>query len=111
MRIDAAVESSQLKVESWSWSGVGGRIVKRRNLFSAMGFLFALAVAALVAPGVARADYAVLRSGARLHITGYERDGKRVRLAVDGGTVSVAADDLVAVEPEEHFAPVPMIPV
>jgi transglycosylase-like protein with SLT domain len=85
--------------------------VKRRGLFSAMGLLLALASAALVAPGVALADYAVLRSGARLHITGYERDGDRVRLAVDGGTVSVAADDLVAVEPEEHFAAVPVMPV
>ena len=53
----------------------------------------------------------MLRSGARLHITGYERDGERVRLAVDGGTVSVLADDLVAVEPEEHFAAVPVPPV
>jgi hypothetical protein len=85
--------------------------VKRRGLFSVMGLLLALASAALVAPGVALADYAVLRSGARLHITGYERDGDRVRLAVDGGTVSVAADDLVAVEPEEHFAAVPVMPV
>jgi soluble lytic murein transglycosylase-like protein len=72
-----------------------------------MGLLFALG-AAEVWPVAARADYAVLRSGARLHITGYERDGERVRLAVDGGTVSVAADDLVAVEPEEHFVAVPV---
>jgi hypothetical protein len=85
--------------------------VIRLTLNSAIGFLTALAAAALVAPGIARADYAVLRSGARLHITGYERDGERVRLAVDGGTVSVAADDLVAVEPEEHFAPVPVMPM
>jgi soluble lytic murein transglycosylase-like protein len=81
--------------------------VIRRSLFAAMGFFFALGAAGLW-PGVARADYAVLRSGARLHITGYERDGERVRLAVDGGTVSVAADDLLAVEPEEHFAAVPL---
>jgi soluble lytic murein transglycosylase-like protein len=33
-----------------------------------------------------------------------------VQLAVDGGTVSVAAADLLAVEPEEHFAAVPMPP-
>jgi soluble lytic murein transglycosylase-like protein len=76
-----------------------------------MGFAVALLSAAAVWPAAARADYAVLRSGARLHITGYERDGERVRLAVDGGTVSVAADDLVAVEPEEHFAAVPAVPV
>jgi len=75
-----------------------------------MGFLIALGAAGLW-PCVTRADYAVLRSGARLHITGYERDGERVRLAVEGGTVYVAAADLVAVEPEEHFAAVPSVPV
>ena len=73
-----------------------------------MGYFRALMIgAAGIFPAVASADYAVLRSGARLHITGYERDGERVRLTVDGGTVSVAAADLVAVEPEEHFAAVP----
>ena len=81
-----------------------------RKLFSAMGFLLALGAAGLF-PVAASADYAVLRSGARLHITGYERDGERVRLSVDGGTVSVAAVDLVAVEPEEYFAAVPAAPV
>jgi soluble lytic murein transglycosylase-like protein len=75
-----------------------------------MGFLLALGAAGLF-PAAASADYAVLRSGARLHITGYERDGERVRLTVDGGTVSVAAADLVAVEPEEHFAAVPVAAV
>jgi soluble lytic murein transglycosylase-like protein len=75
-----------------------------------MGFLCALFAAGLF-PAAASADYAVLRSGVRLHITGYERDGERVRLSVDGGTVSVAAADLVAVEPEEHFAAVPAPPV
>ena len=71
-----------------------------------MGLLLMIGAAGIF-PAVASADYAVLRSGARLHITGYERDGERVRLTVDGGTVSVAAADLVAVEPEEHFAAVP----
>jgi soluble lytic murein transglycosylase-like protein len=81
-----------------------------RNLFSVAGFVVALGAASLF-PAAASADYAVLRSGARLHITGYERDGERVRLTVDGGTVNVAAADLVAVEPEEHFAAVAVAPV
>jgi soluble lytic murein transglycosylase-like protein len=85
--------------------------VRRPDLFSAIGFVVALLGAAGLLPAAARADYAVLRSGARLHITGYERDGERVRLAVDGGTVSVAADDLLAVEPEEHFATVRVVPL
>jgi soluble lytic murein transglycosylase-like protein len=82
-----------------------------RKLFSAIGCFVALLGAAGLFPVAASADYAVLRSGARLHITGYERDGERVRLNVDGGTVSVAAEDLVAVEPEEHFAAVAAAPV
>jgi soluble lytic murein transglycosylase-like protein len=51
----------------------------------------------------ARADYAVLRSGARLHITGYEAAGDRIRLTVEGGTVEVAAEDILSVEREDVF--------
>jgi soluble lytic murein transglycosylase-like protein len=63
--------------------------------------------AATAGTPVARADYAVLRSGLRLHITGYEAEGDRVRLTVQGGAVEVAASDLVSVEPEETFQPLP----
>jgi len=59
----------------------------------------------LLCPNV-RADYAVLRSGLRLHITGYELTGDRVRLTVEGGSVDVAADDILSVEREDVF-PVP----
>ncbi|MGH9735213.1 MAG: lytic transglycosylase domain-containing protein [Candidatus Acidiferrales bacterium] len=55
----------------------------------------------------ARADYAVLRSGARLHITSYQRVGDQMRLTIDGGMVEVAASDVVAIEPEEVFTPNP----
>ncbi|HXQ25614.1 MAG TPA: lytic transglycosylase domain-containing protein [Candidatus Acidoferrales bacterium] len=66
-----------------------------------------LFVAGLFAPA-AKADYAVLRSGARLHVTGYEISGDRVRLAVAGGTVEIAASELIDVEPEDQFpAPPP----
>jgi len=88
----------------------GSHILRLRKSFSVAGLVVALGAASLF-PAAAAADYAVLRSGARLHITGYERDGERVRLTVDGGTVSVAAADLVAVEPEEHFAVVAAAPV
>jgi Transglycosylase SLT domain len=54
-----------------------------------------------VAP--AHADYAVLRSGARLHVTGYEVKGDRVLLAVQGGSVEIAATELIDVEPEDVF--------
>jgi len=56
----------------------------------------------------ARADYAVLRSGARLHVKGYEVKGDRVVLSVPGGSVEIAATELIDVEPEDLFpAPPP----
>jgi soluble lytic murein transglycosylase-like protein len=77
--------------------------------FSFPKVFFALVVLSLLsgAASTARADYAVLRSGTRLHITGYEVNGDRVRLAVSGGTVEIAANDLLAVEPEELFRTLP----
>ena len=71
----------------------------------------AILIAAAICSAPARADYAVLRSGVRLHITGYESNGPHVRLTVAGGTVDVQAEDLVAIEPEDHFEPVPPSPV
>jgi soluble lytic murein transglycosylase-like protein len=67
--------------------------------------LTALALLAL-AP-TARAEYAVLRNGQRLHVTGYERIGAVVRLQMAGGSVEVAADDVVAIEPEDYFPSLP----
>lgn len=63
-------------------------------------------VAACIAP-MARADYAVLRSGAKIHITGYQVSNGRVILNFNGGSAEVAASDLVAVEPEEQFQALP----
>lgn len=57
----------------------------------------ALMTALAVCAAPARADYAVLRSGLRLHITGYETEGTHVRLTVDGGSVDVLATDVVSV--------------
>lgn len=61
------------------------------------------ATALLSAAAPSRADYAVLRSGARLHVTGYEVKGDRVLLSVDGGSVDIAASELIDVEPEDVF--------
>jgi Transglycosylase SLT domain len=69
-------------------------------------FAVLLSLPAGFAPA-ARADYAVLRSGVRLHITGYERIGDRIILTVVGGTVQVAASDVLSIEPEEVFTPNP----
>ena len=65
-------------------------------------YILALVAVAMLAPA-ARADYAVLRSGQRLHITGYERVGAVVRLQMEGGKVVVPAEELLAVEPEDFF--------
>jgi soluble lytic murein transglycosylase-like protein len=73
-----------------------------------MATLVLLGAAAIAAP-MASADYAVLRSGVRLHMTGYERAGDRVRLSVAGGSIEIAADDLVGVEPEDVFSTVPVV--
>lgn len=78
------------------------RSKKIAAIFAALSFVAA-------APCV-RADYAVLRSGVRLHITGYERTGNRVRLSMSGGSVDVPADDLVSVEPEDQFIAQPAEP-
>lgn len=66
-------------------------------------------LAASVAP-MARADYAVLRSGAKIHITGYQESNGRVTLNFSGGSAEIAASDLVAVEPEEQFQALPAPP-
>jgi len=67
------------------------------------------AMAACVAP-MARADYAVLRSGAKIHITGYQEENGRVTLNFNGGSAEIAASDLVSVEPEEQFQALPAQP-
>ena len=67
--------------------------------------LFALAVLLGMAT-TAHADYVVLRSGARLNVTGYEILGDRYRLHLKGGFAEVPVDDIVGIEPDEIFAPI-----
>jgi hypothetical protein len=64
--------------------------------------LLVLLAELLVVPS-ANAEYAVLRNGQRLQITGYERAGEKIRLQVSGGIVTAAADTIVAIEPEDQF--------
>ncbi|HXR33356.1 MAG TPA: lytic transglycosylase domain-containing protein [Verrucomicrobiae bacterium] len=67
-----------------------------------------LAVCWLSAGAVAvRADYVVLRSGARLNVTGYELLGDKYRLQMNGGIAEIPASDVVGIEPEEVFDPLP----
>jgi hypothetical protein len=67
--------------------------------FAAIGVLGAFAPCA-------RADYVVLQSGQRIHVTGYERVGDTLRLTMAGGTLEIPADALVRVDPEDTFTPV-----
>lgn len=69
--------------------------------------LCVIGAAGAVAVPAAHADNAVLKSGLRLHITGYERMGDIIRLTILGGEVTIPAGDLVAVEPEDIFEALP----
>jgi soluble lytic murein transglycosylase-like protein len=88
-----------------------GSEATRRNSFAcpftshALAILFFVAVA-LAAP-LAHADYAILRSGARLHITGYQESNGTVTLNFEGGSAQIPASDLLSVEPEEQFSALP----
>jgi hypothetical protein len=68
-------------------------------------YFFAAALILLAATVPARADYVVLRSGARLNVTGYEILGDHYRLHLRGGVAEVPVADIVAIEPEEIFEP------
>jgi soluble lytic murein transglycosylase-like protein len=71
--------------------------------------LAVLAAALFVAPTL-RAEYVVLRSGQRLIVTGYQLLGDKYRLQMNGGFVEISASEVVAIEPEEIFAPI-IVPV
>ena len=58
----------------------------------------------------ARAEYIVLQSGVRLHVTGYQLLGDKYRLQLQGGWMDVSTADVVKIEPVEVFAPIPLPP-
>jgi hypothetical protein len=55
----------------------------------------------------AQAEYVVLRSGARMSVTGYELRGDTYHLQMAGGSAEIPADEVVSIEPEEVFDPLP----
>jgi soluble lytic murein transglycosylase-like protein len=69
------------------------------------------AVPFLLAAGPARADYLVLRSGARLNVSSYQLLGGVYRVQFNGGSAEIAAADVVAIEPEEIFVAAPRLPL
>ena len=70
-----------------------------------LGLFFLLAGAALAG------EYAVLASGARLHIDRHEADGAKVRLFHGTGFVEMDAILVRGFEAEEYGEPVPAVPV
>lgn len=68
--------------------------------------LLAVAGLSVGAAGV-RADYVVLRSGARLNVTSYELLGDKYRLQMNGGIAEIPVAEVLAIEPEEIFEPLP----
>jgi len=61
----------------------------------------------LAAPAV-RAEYIVLRSGQRIVVTGYQLlDNYSYRLQMKGGTVDVPVEQVLTIEPEDVFTPIP----
>lgn len=73
----------------------------RRTIFAG-----AAALAAIAAAPAARADYAVLTTGARLHVTSYQQEGDVVHLRMEGGQIDLPVSNIVRFEPEEVFTPI-----
>jgi len=73
--------------------------------------MVAASLALAASPAVVRADYLVLRSGARMSVNSYELLGEKYRVQIDGGWAEIAASEVVAIEPEEIFVPAPKLPL
>lgn len=59
----------------------------------------------------ARADYFVLRSGARLNVSAYQLLDDHYRVTLNGGAAEIAASDVVSIEPEEIYVAAPQQPL
>jgi hypothetical protein len=58
-------------------------------------------------PPSVHAEYVALRNGQRLHVTGYQLLGDKYRLQIAGGVVEVPVEEVVSIDPEDTFAPLP----
>lgn len=83
---------------SWHW------------IFQPRWGVLALALLLALAAPATRAEYIVLRSGERIHVTGYQVVGDKYRLQLQGGWVDVQTADVEKIEPEEVFTPVVPVP-
>jgi len=78
----------------------------RLSLRAIVGLIVCCSTAFLV-----RADNIVLKNGQRLNVTGYQLIGDKYHLQMAGGFVDISADEVVAIEPEDTFAPPPPKPL
>jgi hypothetical protein len=53
------------------------------------------------------AEYIALRNGQRLHVTSYQLLGEKYRLQIAGGVVEIPVDEVVSIDAEDSFAPIP----
>jgi soluble lytic murein transglycosylase-like protein len=56
-----------------------------------------------------RAEYFVLQSGQRLHVTGYQLLGDTYRVQMNGGFVELPAANVTVIEPEDVFTSAPPV--
>ena len=66
-----------------------------------------LACALLGSAASVRAEYISLRNGQRFHVTSYELLGDKYRLKILGGFVDVPVADVLSIDPEDVFVPIP----
>jgi len=55
------------------------------------------------------AEYVVLRSTQRLHVTRYQLNGDTYHLQLQGGTADIPASEVAGIEPEDIFYPIPRV--
>jgi len=77
--------------------------VRLKHILAAVGLAGLLGLCA----SSVRAEYVVLRGGARLSVTGYELIGDKYRLQMVGGVAEVPVAEVLGIEPEDIFDPIP----
>ncbi len=82
------------------------RLTRLRLSSELLAFAF-ISVALLCAAPSSRAEYVALRSGMRLHVTGYQLLGEKYKLQIAGGMVEVPVEEVVSIEPEDTFVALP----
>lgn len=89
----------------------GSLVALLRSMKPSQTVLLAIcALLLLLSAPSARAEYIVLQSGLRLHVTGYQLLGEKYRLQLQGGWMDVSTADVVKIEPEEVFEPIAQPP-